>query len=97
MNQSNYLNSLKCIIIAFLYFPSGIQSVCEYQHKGVAMVPKRALDVMSCEVNRLLQLSKNSIIPIPYVVPRKVRLLFAVLVVGILHCVHSKITVTATA
>ncbi|XP_072040338.1 coronin-7-like [Amphiura filiformis] len=53
------------------YLTQGMQSVCEYQHKGMAMVPKRALDVMSCEVNRLLQLSQNAVIPIPYIVPRK--------------------------
>jgi hypothetical protein len=41
--------------------------------KGVAMVQKRALDVMSCEVDRLLVLSPTSIIPLSYCVPRKVR------------------------
>lgn len=41
------------------------------QIKGLALLPKRALDVMKCEVNRLLLLSQQSIIPIPYIVPRK--------------------------
>ncbi|XP_033105990.1 coronin-7-like [Anneissia japonica] len=41
------------------------------QQKGVAMVPKRALNVMSCEVNRLLQLTKNAILPLSYEVPRR--------------------------
>lgn len=36
------------------------------------MVPKVALDIMSCEVIRLLQLTDNSIVPISYQVPRKV-------------------------
>ena len=36
------------------------------------MVPKQALDVMSCEVIRVLQLTDNCIIPISYQVPRKV-------------------------
>ncbi|XP_074650936.1 coronin-7-like [Tubulanus polymorphus] len=41
------------------------------QVKGVAMVPKLALNVMQCEVARLMVLTKNSIIPLPYQVPRK--------------------------
>ncbi|XP_077411696.1 coronin-7-like isoform X4 [Vanacampus margaritifer] len=39
--------------------------------RGVAMVPKIALDVISCEVMRVLQLTDNSIVPISYQVPRK--------------------------
>ncbi|KAM7371987.1 hypothetical protein PAMP_009187 [Pampus punctatissimus] len=39
--------------------------------RGVAMIPKLALDVMSCEVMRLLQLTDNCIVPISYQVPRK--------------------------
>uniref|UniRef100_A0A3P8WI39 Coronin n=1 Tax=Cynoglossus semilaevis TaxID=244447 RepID=A0A3P8WI39_CYNSE len=39
--------------------------------RGVAMVPKRALDVMSCEVMRLLQLTDSCIVPVSYQVPRK--------------------------
>ncbi|KAI3359223.1 hypothetical protein L3Q82_002748 [Scortum barcoo] len=39
--------------------------------RGVAMVPKVALDVMSCEVMRVLQLTDNCIVPISYQVPRK--------------------------
>ncbi|XP_061604705.1 coronin-7-like isoform X1 [Phyllopteryx taeniolatus] len=39
--------------------------------RGVATVPKRALDVMSCEVMRVLQLTDNCIVPISYQVPRK--------------------------
>uniref|UniRef100_A0A671YCA1 Coronin n=1 Tax=Sparus aurata TaxID=8175 RepID=A0A671YCA1_SPAAU len=40
--------------------------------RGVAMVPKLALDVMSCEVMRVLQLTDSCIVPISYQVPRKV-------------------------
>uniref|UniRef100_A0A667YZT2 Coronin n=1 Tax=Myripristis murdjan TaxID=586833 RepID=A0A667YZT2_9TELE len=40
--------------------------------RGVAMVPKLALDVMSCEVVRVLQLTDSCIVPISYQVPRKV-------------------------
>lgn len=44
----------------------------EMSSRGVAMVPKLALDVMSCEVMRVLQLTDNYIVPISYQVPRKV-------------------------
>ena len=38
----------------------------------MARIPKLAVNVMAAEVNRLLQLTKNSIIPISYIVPRRV-------------------------
>ncbi|XP_021932217.1 coronin-7 isoform X4 [Zootermopsis nevadensis] len=41
------------------------------QTKGACLVPKRALAVMQGEVNRLLQLTSSSVIPIMYQVPRK--------------------------
>ncbi|CAH1777231.1 unnamed protein product [Owenia fusiformis] len=41
------------------------------QLMGACLVPKLSLDVMICEVNRLLLLTKQSIIPITYKVPRK--------------------------
>uniref|UniRef100_A0A8C2XEE9 Coronin n=1 Tax=Cyclopterus lumpus TaxID=8103 RepID=A0A8C2XEE9_CYCLU len=41
--------------------------------RGVAMVPKVALDVLSCEVMRVLQLTDSCIVPIGYQVPRKVQ------------------------
>ncbi|XP_043567419.1 coronin-7-like [Chiloscyllium plagiosum] len=47
------------------------QCMTDLKSKGVAMVPKLALDVMSCEVIRVLQLTENSIVPISYNVPRK--------------------------
>ncbi|MPC55893.1 Coronin-B [Portunus trituberculatus] len=43
------------------------------QTKGACLVPKRGLDVMNAEVNKILQLTSNSLIPITYQVPRKVR------------------------
>lgn len=43
------------------------------QHKGMCMVPKRAMDVMSCQIVRLLQLTQSAIVPIGYHVQRKVR------------------------
>uniref|UniRef100_A0A3B3TZH8 Coronin n=1 Tax=Poecilia latipinna TaxID=48699 RepID=A0A3B3TZH8_9TELE len=39
--------------------------------RGAAMVPKLALDVISCEVVRVLQLTDSCIVPISYQVPRK--------------------------
>ena len=42
------------------------------QTKGTCMVPKRAMNVMEGEVNRLLQLCDSSIVPISWQVPRKV-------------------------
>jgi coronin-7 len=41
------------------------------QQKGVGMVPKRAVNVMSCQVARFLQLTQSAIIPIGYHVQRK--------------------------
>lgn len=37
------------------------------------MVPKQLVDVMSCEIVRLLQLTQNAVIPISYHVQRKVK------------------------
>ncbi|RUS74895.1 hypothetical protein EGW08_017341 [Elysia chlorotica] len=41
------------------------------QIKGAAIVPKRAMSLMDGEVNRLLVLCQRTIIPAPYIVPRK--------------------------
>ncbi|XP_060530155.1 coronin-7 isoform X2 [Cylas formicarius] len=41
------------------------------QTKGACLVPKRALNVMQGEVNRILQLTSSSVIPVTYQVPRK--------------------------
>lgn len=55
------------------FFPlSGSTYVGKAQQKGAALVNKRALNVMSCEVNRLLQLTQDGVIPVSYEVPRKV-------------------------
>lgn len=42
------------------------------QTKGACLVPKRGINVMSGEVNRLLQLTSSAIVPLTYQVPRKV-------------------------
>ncbi|XP_018307878.1 coronin-7 isoform X2 [Mycetomoellerius zeteki] len=52
------------------YLVEGIRHSGE-QTKGVCLIPKRALNVMQAEVNRLLQLTSNMVIPIMYQVPRK--------------------------
>jgi len=39
--------------------------------KGGAWIPKAACDVWACEVQRFYKLTKNSIIPIQFIVPRK--------------------------
>ena len=52
------------------WFVEGLRHTGE-QIKGACLVPKRALDVMSGEVNRVLQLANSSIIPISWQVPRK--------------------------
>lgn len=52
------------------YFIEGLRHSGE-QTKGACLVPKRALRVMEGEVNRVLQLTSNSVIPIMYQVPRK--------------------------
>lgn len=46
-----------------------------HQTKGIAIIPKMMVDVMSCEVARLLQLTQNAVVPISYHVQRKVVML----------------------
>lgn len=53
------------------FLTEGLKHNGSVQTKGACLVPKRGLDVMSGEVNRLLQLTSNAIIPITYQVPRK--------------------------
>ncbi|XP_066496626.1 coronin-7 [Tiliqua scincoides] len=47
------------------------QCLTENKSLGVAQVPQLALDVMACEVMRVLQLTDSAIVPISYTVPRK--------------------------
>ncbi|XP_028750702.1 coronin-7 isoform X1 [Peromyscus leucopus] len=47
------------------------QCILESVLRGAALVPRRALAVMSCEVLQVLQLSDTAIIPISHHVPRK--------------------------
>lgn len=55
----------------------------EVQAKGAALVPKRALEVMDGEVNRILLLGQNCIVPISFQVPRKVIFLLTITNVGL--------------
>lgn len=43
----------------------------EDQIKGVCMLPKFGLDIMKCEIDRLFLLTRNSVYPLPYYVPRR--------------------------
>lgn len=63
--------SLKFFCFREPYLVEGIRHSGE-QTKGACLVPKRALNVMQAEVNRVLQLTSSSVIPIMYQVPRKV-------------------------
>lgn len=56
-----------------LVSPTVTQCLLESVLRGAALVPRRALAVMGCEVLRVLQLSDTAILPISYHVPRKVR------------------------
>ncbi|XP_064151569.1 coronin-7 isoform X4 [Loxodonta africana] len=47
------------------------QCILENTLRGAALVPRRALAVLNCEVLRVLQLSDTAIVPISYHVPRK--------------------------
>jgi len=53
----------------------GFKSISSYRNsapqKGGCFVPKRALDTTKCEVARFLKLTKDSIIPLSFCVPRK--------------------------
>ena len=58
------------------FFVEGLKYSGE-QTKGACLVPKRAMDVMNAEVNRVLQLCGSSIVPITWQVPRKVSCLYS--------------------
>ncbi|XP_043945267.1 coronin-7-like [Protopterus annectens] len=47
------------------------QILMEGKTRGIGLIPKPAIDVMSCEVLRALQLTDTFIVPISYEVPRK--------------------------
>ncbi|NXK57177.1 CORO7 protein, partial [Chauna torquata] len=47
------------------------QCLTEGRTRGLAAVPRLALDVMACEVLRVLQLTDTFLVPVSYTVPRK--------------------------
>ncbi|NXJ80321.1 CORO7 protein, partial [Trogon melanurus] len=47
------------------------QCCTEGSTRGLAAAPRLALDVMACEVLRILQLTDTALVPISYTVPRK--------------------------
>lgn len=63
-------NSVDNFFYIMLYTVSS--QIMDEQHKGMCSVPKLAMKVMACEVVRLLQLAKSSVVPLSYCVPRKV-------------------------
>ena len=60
------------IIIDTFFCLKDSTQIFDEQHKGMAIVPKLAMDVMSGEVVRLLQLTKSTVVPLSYCVPRRV-------------------------
>uniref|UniRef100_A0A8C2GDV8 Coronin n=1 Tax=Cyprinus carpio TaxID=7962 RepID=A0A8C2GDV8_CYPCA len=76
---SSSLSSLRCFSGSLFMFREADLSLSlsvshcltDVSTRGVALVPKLALDVSCCEVLRLMQLSDNFIVPISYQVPRK--------------------------
>lgn len=64
----------------------------EVQILSVCTIPKRGLNVMQGEVNRVLLLSKHAILPLSYIVPRKVQsflsLIFTRLFIMFIQNVH---------
>ena len=47
----------------------------EDQIKSACMLPKHGVDLMKCELDRLILLTRNSVYPLPYFVPRRVNFL----------------------
>jgi len=56
----------------FIYYLDEYKSSEPLQ--GMCTVPKRALDILGCEIVRILKLNKSSVQPIAFRVPRKVEL-----------------------
>ncbi|KAM9780059.1 coronin-7 [Neosynchiropus ocellatus] len=67
--------TLQCISLPSLLTAMLLSAVShcltDLSTRGIAAVPKLGLDLMSCEVMRVLQLTDSNIVPISYQVPRK--------------------------
>lgn len=64
---------LRCLPHSCPACPTVTQCWTEGSTRGLAATPRLALDVMACEVLRILQLTDTSLVPVTYLVPRKVR------------------------
>ncbi|XP_054246907.1 coronin-7-like isoform X1 [Indicator indicator] len=66
-------NLLYCFEVAPVQpaLPQVTQCRTEGSTRGLATVPRLALDVMACEVLRVLQLTDTALVPVSYLVPRK--------------------------
>lgn len=53
------------------FLQEATKHISEIQIFGSAMIPKRALHLMDAEVNRLLLLGKNCVLPLSFQIPRK--------------------------
>merc|ERR1712142_907566 len=53
------------------FIEGALKHMGSVQTKGACLVPKRGVDAMQGEVNRIMQLTPNSVIPITCQVPRK--------------------------
>uniref|UniRef100_A0A8C3K066 Coronin n=1 Tax=Calidris pygmaea TaxID=425635 RepID=A0A8C3K066_9CHAR len=62
---------LRCLPHGHPARPPVTQCRTEGSTRGLATVPRLALDVMACEVLRVLQLTDTALVPISYLVPRK--------------------------
>ncbi|KAM6913724.1 coronin-7 [Lycodopsis pacificus] len=62
---------IDCVEVSASEFTQVSHCLTDTSSRGVALVPKHALDVLSCEVMRVLQLTDSCIVPISYQVPRK--------------------------
>jgi len=66
--------SLRSASVVFLrtFSWAASQTLLPEQTKGMGMLPKLAVDVMECEVDRLIQLCSKQLLPVKIEVPRKV-------------------------
>lgn len=83
------VSDLSLFFFFFLSAFSVSHCLTDTSTRGVAMVPKLALDVMSCEVIRVLQLTDSCIVPISYQVPRKVCVCAALLTYQHVQKIHN--------
>ena len=53
------------------YLTMGASYLGKTETKSLCLIPKRAVDVMKCEIDRILQLTRRDIVPISFSVTRK--------------------------